>query len=94
MAELFASGRIIDLILIMVVVEALLVWFYRRRTGRGLTLAAVAPTLTSGAMLMLALRAAIADLSWVWIALPLVLSLVAHLVDLVGRHRSLSEPRA
>ncbi|AGA90986.1 hypothetical protein Thimo_2239 [Thioflavicoccus mobilis 8321] len=85
MTELFASGRIIDLIILMVIVEALLVWFYHRRTGRGPTFAAVVPTLTSGALLMLALRAAIADLSWVWIAVPLFLSLVAHMVDLVRR---------
>jgi hypothetical protein len=36
---------------------------------------------------MLALRAAIADLRWEFIALPLALALVTHLVDLAERWR-------
>jgi hypothetical protein len=34
---------------------------------------------------MLALRAAIADLWWGWIAAPLTLALVTHVIDLARR---------
>jgi hypothetical protein len=43
--------------------------------------------LASGALLLLALRAAIADTWWGWIALPLSLALVTHIIDLGQRWR-------
>ena len=86
MAELFASGRIIDLILLLVAAEAGLLWLYARR-GQGPAFVALAPTLASGALLLLALRAAIADTWWGWIALPLSLALVTHIIDLGQRWR-------
>lgn len=58
-----------------------------RLFGRGPRPRAVLPTLASGLLLMLALRAAIADLRWELIALPLTLALMTHLVDLAERWR-------
>jgi hypothetical protein len=88
MSELFASGRILDAILVLVVLEALGLLIWRRATGRGPKPRDIVPTLLSGLMLMLALRAALADLRWEFIAAPLTLALAAHLADLAIRWRA------
>ncbi len=85
MAGLFASGRIVDLILIFTVIEVVLLEAYRRRTGRGIGLRDLVPNLSSGACLLLALRCAMADTWWGWIGLCLFASLVAHVLDLHRR---------
>jgi hypothetical protein len=88
MSALFASGRIIDLILVMVVLEAAALAVWHRRTGRGVAPGAMAATIGSGAALMLAVRAALVGAWWGWVAMPLLAALLAHLVDLRGRWRS------
>lgn len=85
MSELFATGRILDLILILVLLEAPALLMIRRITGRGPRLGELLPTLISGALLLLAVRAALADVWWGLTALPLAGALVAHLVDLARR---------
>jgi hypothetical protein len=86
MADLFASGRVIDLILGLVVVEvaALALW---RQFGAGPALGGLAANLASGGFLLLAVRAALVDASWQWVALALLGSLLAHLADLYCRQR-------
>ena len=84
MADLFATGRIIDLILGLVVLEAVLLALWRGST----LLANLAANLVSGFCLMCALRAALTDAWWGWVALFLTGALVAHLADLRGRFRS------
>jgi hypothetical protein len=84
---LFASGRIIDLILLMVAAEAALLAWLGRRSGRASLFADVAPTLVSGALLLLTVRAALAGAWWGWIALILTLALLSHGVDLFLRWR-------
>ena len=88
MSELLASGRIIDAIVVLVFLEGvgLLVW--HRLTGGGPKPRIILPTLVSGLMLMLALRAALTDLRWELIAAPLTLALAAHLADLAIRWRA------
>jgi hypothetical protein len=86
-SDLFASGRIIDLILGLVVLEALLLYSFRRTTGRGPRLRSLLPTLASGALLLLAMRLTIAGLWWGLVALPLALALITHVWDLAGRWR-------
>jgi hypothetical protein len=79
MAALFASGRIIDAILLLTVLEAgFLLW--RRR-------AALVLTLLSGLGVMVALRLALAGADWRWLALALLASLAAHVADLKRRWR-------
>jgi hypothetical protein len=87
MSDLFASGHILDGILILVVLEGVGLVLVHRVTGRGPAPGDVIPTLVSGLMLMLALRAAIAELRWEFIALPLTLALAAHVADLATRWR-------
>lgn len=83
----FESGRVLDAILLLVVVEALILVGYHRLTGRGIASLDLLPNLASGLCLLLALRAALSGLHWVWVAAPLTLSLLAHGLDLAQRWR-------
>ena len=67
MDRLFASGRIVDLILALVALEALGLLAYHRRTGRGPAPADALSNLLSGACLMLALRGALVGAWWGWV---------------------------
>ncbi|MEL6064275.1 MULTISPECIES: hypothetical protein [unclassified Methylobacterium] len=90
-ASWFASGRIIDAILLLVAGEALLlVWIARRR---GLPLPSLLANLASGAALMLALRAALVGAGWVTVAGWMLAGLVAHLADLNLRFRAATAQR-
>ena len=87
MSDLFASGRVVDFVLVLMAVEgALLVW-HRRRTGRGVPSAELAAFLVAGACLMLALRGALVGASWGWIAAAMAGAGAAHLADLALRWR-------
>jgi hypothetical protein len=85
MAELFASGTIIDIILMLVLLEMAGLALAHRLTGRTPRLRTLLPNLAAGFLLLLGLRAALADLGWGLIALPLGLALLAHVLDLIGR---------
>jgi hypothetical protein len=85
MGALFASGRIIDLILLLVLVEAMILIIIRKQTGRGLKPLDLILSLLAGVALLFALRAALRGVAWPPIALLLFLSLVAHLTDLGRR---------
>lgn len=85
MEELITSGRAIDVILALVLAEALALAAYRRLAGGGPPAARWLPNLLSGAALLLALRLALGQAWWGWLAACLLLALVAHLVDLAAR---------
>ncbi len=87
MGELFASGRIVDLVLGLMLLEALVLVAYRRRTGRGIAAGNLVASLLAGALLLLALRLALAGEAWPAIAACLAVALVAHLWDLARRWR-------
>ena len=87
MTALFASGRIIDLILLLVLMETGALVLFRLATGRGPRIGRLLPTLISGGLLLVALRAALVDARWESVALPLLGALIAHLVDLYARWR-------
>lgn len=91
MAALFASGQIVDLILLGVLAEAVLLLILCRSLTRFAPLGA---TLASGAALMLALRAALTGASWPLIAGWMLVGLVAHAADLVLRGRLDAWPQA
>ena len=86
-SEFFASGRVAELILLMLVIEAVALGLHHRRTGRGISLRAVLPFLLAGAAFALSLRAALTGAGWPWVALPLIGALMAHLWDLAARWR-------
>jgi hypothetical protein len=79
MAALFASGRIVDAILVLVVLETGVLLLCRRTD--------LLATLLAGLALMAAVRLAIAGADWRWLALALLAALVAHAFDLARRWR-------
>lgn len=87
MADFFASGHVADLILLTLLLEGIAIWWWHRRSGRGLPLRAVLPFLLAGAAFALSLRAALTGAGWPLVALPLLGALGAHLWDLAGRWR-------
>lgn len=84
---LFETGRIADLVLAVLVLEALAILFCHRLTGRGPTLARALPFLLAGACLLLAWRTAAAGLPWPLPAALLAGAGAAHVVDLLRRRR-------
>jgi hypothetical protein len=89
MADLFATGRIVDLILGLIVLEAVVLALWHRWTGKGVSSAGIIWFLMAGACLLLALRAALTGATWFWIALWLAAALAAHVADLHHRWRNL-----
>ena len=85
MAELFASGRIIDLILLGIIAEVALLPALLRRLGSSLTLLDLLPNIVAGACLMLAVRLSLTQSAWFTIALALLLALAAHVFELTYR---------
>jgi hypothetical protein len=85
MADFFASPRLADLVLAVLLVEVVWLGARRARTSRGPTLRRAAPFLLSGAALALTLRAVLAQAAWPWVASGLLCALVLHLWDLSER---------
>lgn len=81
MDSFFTSGHAVDFVIAFMVVEATILILMKRRA---LT---VIITILPGAVMMLALRAAITGAGWQWVAIWLAVSLPLHLADL--RHRKL-----
>ena len=88
MAELFATGRIVDLILIVVAIEAVCLVLYWRSTRKGVAPTDLLPNLCAGACLLLALRLSLGGAGWQLCCGSLAAAGVAHLVDLTRRWRS------
>lgn len=88
LAALVASGRAVDLILALVVVEALFLSALHRWRGRGVPLADFLPSALGGVCLLLALRGALTGARWTAIVPWLLASFAAHLWDLRRRWRS------
>jgi hypothetical protein len=87
MAELFASGRLIDIILIIVVIEATVFFMMWRRSGRGIAPLDLLPNLCAGAFLLLAMRVTLAGGGWMIACGCLSAAGVAHLIDVYRRWR-------
>lgn len=87
MEEWLAGGRAADVVLALMAVEAVLLLAVHAVTGRGLAPGELLPGLAAGALLVLALRAALAG-EGLAAATPFLLgALVAHLSDLALRWR-------
>lgn len=85
MAEFIASGRMIDLVLLLIGLEAIglmVLWRMRRCPVPPLaTLLILAP----GSCLLVAARAALSGAAWEWVSFFLLVALGIHLVDLRQR---------
>lgn len=82
MESLFASGRIVDLALAVLLAEAALLSLLYWRKGRAAEALRLLPVLVAGACLLAALRAALTGGAWPVMALSLTGALLAHLADL------------
>jgi hypothetical protein len=87
MAELFASGRLVDLILVIVVIEATCLVLYWRFAGSGVAPGALLPNLCAGVFLLMALRLSLGGAGWSLVCGSLAAAGVAHLIDLNRRWR-------
>jgi len=85
--QLITSGTFFDWVLIAIAVEALLLFVWSLSRGQQRQALRLLPNLLAGASLMLAVKLAIIDASWLLLAATLSLALVAHCVDLYGRLR-------
>lgn len=85
--HLSATGRIVDIILALVLLEAAVLLLARARVARGPSPAAIIANLAAGAMLMLALRSSLVAAQWTQTALWLLAALAAHLADVILRWR-------
>lgn len=80
LAGFFASGRAVDLVLLVMLAEAAWLILRQRRPVVDVLLA-----LLPGALILLALRAALVGAPWPWIALWLALSFPVHAADMARR---------
>jgi hypothetical protein len=87
MAELFASGHLVDLILVLVAFEAGCLIVYWRWSRRGVSPGDLLPNLCAGACLLLALRLSLAGAAWQLCCGSLAAAGVAHLIDVARRWR-------
>jgi hypothetical protein len=85
MAELFANGRLVDVVLFIVAIEAALLVIYWRSTRRGVSPGDLLPNLCAGGFLLLALRLSLGGAGWQLCCGSLAAAGLAHLVDL-NRH--------
>jgi hypothetical protein len=75
----FASGHAVDVVLAVLLIEA--IWLSKRGQGWGYILPALAPAI----LMMLGLRAALTGMAWPFVSIPLVLAFPVHLYDLKRR---------
>lgn len=80
MSGLFASGHAVDLILVIMALEAGFLLLTRRMTSLALLL-----VFGPGVFILLGARAALVGAAWGWIALALAASFPLHLLDLRRR---------
>jgi hypothetical protein len=79
--KFFASPHLVDLVLVVVALEAVVLIGLRRGLMRTIVL------LLPGVCLMLALRAALAGAAWPWVPLALAAAFMAHIADVHDRWR-------
>lgn len=79
MEEFFASGRAVDVVLVVLAVEAIWLKF------RGNVWADIVPALLPAVLMMISLRAALTGMAWPFISVPLALAFPVHLYDLRRR---------
>jgi hypothetical protein len=87
MAELFANGRVVELVLILAGIELVCLVGYWTLTQRGVSPAVLLPNLCAGIFLLLALRLVLAGVAWEYCCGCLAAAGFAHVADLRQRWR-------
>jgi hypothetical protein len=82
MGKLFASGHVVDCILVFMAIESLGLIAVHRLRRSGPSPRELIVSLSAGAALLLALRASVVGSHWTMVAIWLVAALIAHLGDL------------
>jgi hypothetical protein len=82
MDHLFATGRIVDGVIALMLLELLVLTWVHKKTHRGVPMPALLTNLAAGAALLMSLRAALVDERWQVVALWLIAALIAHVLDL------------
>lgn len=86
MSALFTSGHVVDLILIVMAIEAAWLLTRKSRMGRSrMEPLDIALAFLPGVCLLLALRVALTGGPWPWVALAVTASFPFHLLDLARR---------
>ncbi len=85
MKELLEHGRMIELILALMLLEAVFLTFWHKFTGRGIAPIQFVANLAAGTFLMLAILAALQNASLWTLAACLFAAFLAHLADLALR---------
>ncbi len=85
MAELIASGRIVDCIAGLMLLEFIALSLVRAKAGRGIEPLELGVSLAAGMALLFALRAALQGLAWQLISMWLIVGLIAHVLYLKVR---------
>ncbi len=91
MEPFFASGRVAEVVLAFLLLEALVLAVAGARLGWSGALRDLRWNLAAGAALVLALRAALGGSAWTWIAAFLAAALVAHALDVLARARAAAQ---
>lgn len=84
---LIESGRIVDVVIGVLLIEIVVLIAWRLRTGRGLTAPLILANAAAGGCIALALRASLTGAPWIWVAIWLVAGGLAHATDLALRLR-------
>lgn len=84
MGDFFSRGHVVDLILIIMALEAAWLLVRRRKDQPG-RIVDIVLAFAPGVCLLLALRAALVGADWPWVALALTASFPLHLLDLRRR---------
>ena len=79
MDEFFASGRAVDVVVAVLVIEAF--WLKLRRN----IWADILPALLPAVLMMIGLRAALTGMPWPFVSVPLALAFPIHIYDLNRR---------
>jgi hypothetical protein len=88
MAEgFFSVAHLVDLVIGFTLLEALALWLWHRRSGRGVAPGEWALNLLSGLCLMAAVRGALTGAPWYGVALGLTAAGALHATDLRRRWR-------
>lgn len=88
METLFASGRMIDLILVGIALQAVGLWGLKRFAGVGPGLKPLIWTMAAGLALMLAIRASLTGADWPWVGGFMAGGLMCHVIDLRRRWKT------
>ena len=80
LSELILSGRIIDIVLVVLLLELIIVSMLYRARGTGVPPYPLMVNIGAGGSLALAIKASLTGAGWQWIAVWLMTSLVFHVL--------------